>query len=108
MNKLLCLRWRARLTALSLLVFAPLPFDVTGYAAPAATRVGDAVDGLTLTDLRLSPWKLEDVGTRRLYVFVFIDGLCAAVADVLEPLEALSVTYGDQDVFVAAINANTA
>jgi hypothetical protein len=102
---------RVILTSLAVLPLVTLSHRRTVQAAEGhgvVVAIGETVEGLALTDLRLAPWNLDDAGPRRLYVFVFLDGLCAAVEDVLEPLETLAKTYREQDVFVAAINANTA
>jgi hypothetical protein len=69
------------------LVLVLLPAAAVGAAEPV--KVGDRVGKLRFTDIRSLPRTLDDFGTKKAFVLVFVNTSCPVAQRYLPTLQAL-------------------
>jgi thiol-disulfide isomerase/thioredoxin len=87
-----------------LAVAALLLFPLSPRAADAP-KVGDAVGKLKFTDIRSLPRTLDDFGTKKAVVLVFVNTTCPIAQRYLPALNAMEKEYRDKGVQFVAVNA---
>jgi thiol-disulfide isomerase/thioredoxin len=89
----------------SLLTLLVAALATSSTRADDAATVGDRVGKLKFTDIRYLPRTLDDFGTKKAYVLVFINTSCPLAERYLPTLRAIEQDYRDQEVQLVAVNA---
>jgi thiol-disulfide isomerase/thioredoxin len=73
--------------------------------AADAPKIGDTVGKLKFTDIRSLPRTMDDFGSKKAFVFVFVNTSCPVAQRFLPTLQELEKEYRAKDVQFVAVNA---
>ena len=92
----------------SVLLLAPLAllFAAIARSDDAGTKLGEPVGKLKFTDIHYLPRTLDDFGSKKAFVLVFLDTGCPLANRYLPTLQSLETDYRGKGVQFVAVNAS--